>query len=146
MWSGYCMQEQVHVDAQTTHSPNLGPAHRLRLSAELLDPLCHGLGHAIYRLVMASSQQFSTGAAGRQDAAERAYQHTGSPTGAASSGPALLSLVAGEHVGVVLLEQPFKSKPRALCSVMPVLSCVRHCTPAHLCVQLPLLSVCVKSM
>ena len=47
---------------------------------------------------MASTQQSSTGPAGRQGLAESAYQHTGLAAGAASSGPALLSLVAGESV------------------------------------------------
>ena len=98
--SGCDAQEQVqHVHSQTTHSPNIGPSHRLKLSAELLDPLCHGLGHAVYRLAMATSQHTGTQSAGRKDLAESVYQQnvSAATTGAATSiGPALRGFVAGE--------------------------------------------------
>lgn len=44
--------------ALTTHTQPPSQTYRLQLSPEILDPLCHGLGHAIYRL--AFSMQHSS--------------------------------------------------------------------------------------
>lgn len=49
------MQEELTLgqQAQTTHTQPLSQTYRVQLSPEILDPLCHGLGHAIYRLALA---------------------------------------------------------------------------------------------
>lgn len=36
--------------AVTTHTQPPTQTYRVQLSPDILDPLCHGLGHAIYRL------------------------------------------------------------------------------------------------
>lgn len=54
------MQEELKLGNQaiTRHTQLPSQTYRLQLSPEILDPLCHGLGHAIYRL--AFSMQHST--------------------------------------------------------------------------------------
>ncbi|KAL3157560.1 hypothetical protein ABBQ32_012015 [Trebouxia sp. C0010 RCD-2024] len=49
------LQEELTLgqQAQTTHTQPLSQTYRVQLSPEILDPLCHGLGHAIYRLALA---------------------------------------------------------------------------------------------
>ena len=46
------MQEELRLGEQalTTHTQPPSQTYRVQLSPEILDPLCHGLGHAIYRL------------------------------------------------------------------------------------------------
>ena len=58
------MQEELHLgqQAQTTHTPPPSQTYRVQLSPEILDPLCHGLGHAIYRLALAMQRGPQTAA------------------------------------------------------------------------------------
>lgn len=53
------VQEQLQLgsQAQTLHSPRPSATHRLQLSADVVDPLCHGLGHAIFRLALKMQQR-----------------------------------------------------------------------------------------
>ena len=46
------MQEELRLGEQapTTHTQLPSQTYRVQLSPQILDPLCHGLGHAIYRL------------------------------------------------------------------------------------------------
>ena len=56
------LQDTLPVSqAQTTHTPLPSATYRVQLSPEVLDPLCHGLGHAIFRMALAKQQspQFS---------------------------------------------------------------------------------------
>ena len=59
------MQEELQLgqQAQTTHTPQPSQTYRVQLSPEVLDPLCHGLGHAIYRLALAMQRAPQTTAA-----------------------------------------------------------------------------------
>ena len=52
-------QEQLQLgsQAQTLHSPQPSATHRLQLSPDVVDPLCHGLGHAIFRLALKMQQR-----------------------------------------------------------------------------------------
>lgn len=52
-------QEQLQLgsQAQTLHSPQPSATHRLQLSPDVVDPLCHGLGHAIFRLALRLQQR-----------------------------------------------------------------------------------------
>ena len=54
-----CGQEQLQLgsQAQTLHSPQPSATHRLQLSPDVVDPLCHGLGHAIFRLALKMQQR-----------------------------------------------------------------------------------------
>ena len=56
----FVMQEELRLGEQavTTHTQAPSQTYRVQLSPEILDPLCHGLGHAIYRL--AFSMQHSS--------------------------------------------------------------------------------------
>lgn len=49
---GIDMQDELKLGNQaiTRHTQLPSQTYRLQLSPEMLDPLCHGLGHAIYRL------------------------------------------------------------------------------------------------
>lgn len=61
------MQEELKLGEQavTRHTQLPSLTYRLQLSPEILDPLCHGLGHAIYRL--AFSMQHTTQSAPTAD-------------------------------------------------------------------------------
>lgn len=100
------MQEQLQHDrhAQTTHTPHAGQSYRVKLSAELLKPLCHALGHAIYRLAMTASQESSIQSTGRQTLSQGVHaQNKLAPTVAAASGThPLLELVTGRSCSAAL--------------------------------------------
>ncbi|DBA72512.1 TPA: hypothetical protein ACH3X2_010274 [Trebouxia sp. C0005] len=55
----HVLQEQLQLgsQAQTLHSPRPSATPRLQLSADVVDPLCHGLGHAIFRLALKMQQR-----------------------------------------------------------------------------------------
>lgn len=104
------MQEQVqhNTRAQTTHTPHCGSYFRVKLSAKLLDPLCHGLGHSIYRLAMTTNQSSSVQTTGRQNLSESTYAQSASTSAitAASSTQSLLELVTGTYLLSQLLASP----------------------------------------
>ena len=55
------VQETLQLSqAQTVHTPLPSATYRVQLSPEVLDPLCHGLGHAIFRLVLAKQQSLQS--------------------------------------------------------------------------------------
>ena len=64
-------QEQLQLgpQAQTLHSPQPTSTYRVKLTPDVLDPVCHGLGHAIFRLALAmqSTQPVVLHSAGTQE-------------------------------------------------------------------------------
>ena len=52
------VQEELRLGEQalTTHTQPPSQTYRVQLSPGILDPLCHGLGHAIYRLAFSMQQ------------------------------------------------------------------------------------------
>lgn len=97
------MQDELQHNshAQTTHTPRTGLSYRVKLSSELIDPLCHGLGHAIYRLALTSSERPSTQVAGRHQLSPGNYATSAYAPAANAIAPStqpLLELVTGDWV------------------------------------------------
>lgn len=86
------LQDEMQLpEAQTMHTPQPSQTYRVQFGPEVLDPLCHGLGHAIFRIALAQ---------------EPSMQSTGLPVSAtdstgSTSRPSLglvAEAVAGLHV------------------------------------------------
>ena len=81
------MQDELQLpEAQTMHTPQPSQTYRVQFGPEVLDPLCHGLGHAIFRIALAQ---------------EPSVQSTGLPVSTIGSSGSTsrpsLGLVAGKH-------------------------------------------------
>ncbi len=116
----YAPQEQLQLgqQAQTLHSPPASLTYRVQLSPDVLDPLCHGLGHAIFRLALAMQHNTSTEtAAGLQFVS--LHQQGGSGTSLATT----LGNVAGNFAQGALSSKSVACHPQETCLYSTVVPC-----------------------